>query len=319
MPGGIGVGEEDLAAEAAGDVFVVGELGAVVGGDGEYGVGEGKQEAHDDASQGAGVLALGAFCHECFFCQALDEGDDDAASARADDGVHLPVAEASALGHDGGALVDGDAVFDGWAFGDVASSVFEVVGQEGPEVSSVGLVLPDELVDALYADAVSALSEHLASHAVGRASQPSDGGDDLVLHLRGEAHGLAAFFASVVGEHLRVLVVVAAVGGGVDGEFAVDGGLAYADGSGDLGFCLFLSEQDENRVPLLAGKMGIMFHVRAKVRHFADSAGGKFPRHFFLPVCGLLVSLQAERDFHGGVLTESLFSAWRMPSFIFRG
>ena len=96
--------------EHFGDVLVVGEQGNVVGGDGEDVTLEGAQHLYDEHGHGLGVLAFRELCHEEFLCGALDQCDDGALAVIADDGVHIPVAEAGLCVNNGGTQVDAHAV-----------------------------------------------------------------------------------------------------------------------------------------------------------------------------------------------------------------
>ena len=58
FPGGVRVCEIDLGMELSGDVFVFGELGAVVGGDGEDVTLERAEHLHDEPGDSLGVLAF---------------------------------------------------------------------------------------------------------------------------------------------------------------------------------------------------------------------------------------------------------------------
>ena len=66
LPGGIGVGKEDFCMEHLGDVLVIGELGPVVGGDGEYVTLEWVEQPDDETGNSPGVLAFRRLCHQEF-------------------------------------------------------------------------------------------------------------------------------------------------------------------------------------------------------------------------------------------------------------
>ena len=58
LPGGIRVCKEDFSVQHFCDVFVFGELGAVVGGDGEDVALERAEHLHDEPGDSLGVLAF---------------------------------------------------------------------------------------------------------------------------------------------------------------------------------------------------------------------------------------------------------------------
>lgn len=64
LSGGIEVCKEAPGEEHLGDVFVFGELGFVVGGDGEYVSFKGLEELHDELGHGPCVLPSRELCHE---------------------------------------------------------------------------------------------------------------------------------------------------------------------------------------------------------------------------------------------------------------
>ena len=107
------MGEEDFCVQHLGDVFVFGELGPVVGGDGADVPFKGLEELYDELCHSLRVLAFGRLGHEELLCGALHQGDDGALAVLSDDGVHLPVAEAGLCVDHCGSFVYADAVFDG--------------------------------------------------------------------------------------------------------------------------------------------------------------------------------------------------------------
>ena len=113
LPGGVRVCEIDLGMEHFGDIFVVGELGSVVCGDGEDMVFERAQHLYDKPCHNLGIPAFWGFGHKHLLGGAFDKGDDGALAVFAYDGVHLPVAEACLGVHHGRTLVDTQAVLDG--------------------------------------------------------------------------------------------------------------------------------------------------------------------------------------------------------------
>lgn len=92
LPGIIGVSEEHFGVQHLCDVFVIGELGSVVGGNGKDMPFKRTQKLHDKTSDSLGVLASVRLGHEEFLCGAFDQSNNGALSVLADDGVHLPVA-----------------------------------------------------------------------------------------------------------------------------------------------------------------------------------------------------------------------------------
>ena len=113
LPGGVWVCEIDLGVELFGDIFVVGELGSVVGGDGEDMVFERAQHLYDKPCHSLGILAFWGFGHKHLLGGAFDNGDDGTLAALPDYGVHRPVTEACLGVHHGRALIDAQAVLDG--------------------------------------------------------------------------------------------------------------------------------------------------------------------------------------------------------------
>ena len=105
--------KEDFRMQHFCDVFVFGELGSVIRGDGADMPFKGLEELYDELCHSLCVLASGRFGHEEFLCGALDQGDDGALAVLAYDGVHLPVAEACLCVDHCGSFVYADAVFDG--------------------------------------------------------------------------------------------------------------------------------------------------------------------------------------------------------------
>ena len=93
LPRGIGVHEEHFGMEHPGDVFVVVELGTVVGGDRQDMSFERAEQLYDMPCHGLGILAFGTLGYEELLRGAIDEGDEGALAVSADDGVHLPVPE----------------------------------------------------------------------------------------------------------------------------------------------------------------------------------------------------------------------------------
>ncbi len=131
FPRGIRMGEEDFGVQHFCDIFVFGELGSVVCGDGTDVPFKGFEELYDKLCDSLCVLAPGRLCHEEFLCGALDQRDYGALAVLSDDGVHLPIAESGPLVHHGGSFVDADAVPDGDVRTHRPSSVLEVVWQAG--------------------------------------------------------------------------------------------------------------------------------------------------------------------------------------------
>ena len=145
--------EEDFSVQHFCDVFVFGELGSVVGGDGADVPFKGLEELYDELCDSLGVLAPWRPGHEQLLC-------DGALAVLAYDGVHLPVAEAG-LGVDhGGSFVDADAVPDGDVRTHRPSSVLEVVRQVGVQCAATFLVKPDQVVHPLNRHAVPAVTPH---------------------------------------------------------------------------------------------------------------------------------------------------------------
>src|SRR5829696_2890264 len=104
LPGVVRGGEVEASVQAARDVLEAVEFGAVVGSEGEDGVGLVVEEGDNPAGGGSGSRAGKlADANEAAF--AFD-GGGDAGLAAAMDSVEFPVADASAAVHDGGALVD---------------------------------------------------------------------------------------------------------------------------------------------------------------------------------------------------------------------
>lgn len=154
------MGEEDFCVQHPGDVFVFGELGPVVGGDGADVPFKGLEELYDELCHSLGVLAFGRLGHEELLCGALDQGDDGALAVLSDDGVHLPVAEAGLCVDHGRALVYAHAIPDGDARTHRPSPVLEVVGQVGVQRAASLLVQPDKVVYPLGRHTVPAVAAH---------------------------------------------------------------------------------------------------------------------------------------------------------------
>lgn len=111
LPGGIGVGEIDGGVESPGDGLMVGELNAVVGGDGQDMPAEGGQQGHDRPGHRLRPLVEQGLDQD-EVPGTLAEGEEGAPVVLPDDEIHLPVSEASAVGL-GRAVVDADTSGDG--------------------------------------------------------------------------------------------------------------------------------------------------------------------------------------------------------------
>ena len=85
--------EIDLGVQHFCDVLVVGELGSVVGGEGEDMVFERTQHLYDKPCHSLGILAFWGFGHKHLLGGAFDNGDDGTLAVLPDYGVHRPVAE----------------------------------------------------------------------------------------------------------------------------------------------------------------------------------------------------------------------------------
>ena len=146
------MGEVDFGVQHSCDVFVLGELGSVVGGDGEDAVFKRPEHLYYKHGHGFGVLAFRRLGHQHFLGGAFDEGDDCSFAVLSHDGVHLPVAEACLGVHHGRTFVYAHTVLDGDARAHGSPTVLEVVRQIGVECPSTGLILPDDVVHPLDRD-----------------------------------------------------------------------------------------------------------------------------------------------------------------------
>ena len=64
LPGRVGMGEKDFSMQHSGDVFVLGKLCSVVGGNGEDVVLKGFKKLYDKLCHGLCVFASRGFCHQ---------------------------------------------------------------------------------------------------------------------------------------------------------------------------------------------------------------------------------------------------------------
>ena len=179
LPRGIRVGEEDFGVQHFCYVFVLGELGSVVCGDGTDVPFKGFEELYDKLCDSLRVLAPGRLCHEEFLCGALDQRDYGALAVLADDGVHLPVTESGPLVHHGGSFVDADSVPDGDVRTHRTWSVLEAVGQVGVQYAATILVHPDKMVYPLGRHAVPAVAPHDSDYSL-RGPMSLEERDDLL-------------------------------------------------------------------------------------------------------------------------------------------
>lgn len=153
LPRGIRVGEEKVRLEFARHGLVAGELGAVVGGDGQYPVADRSQQANHHPPHRVGA-PVGHPAQQDETAAALRERDEVALLPGADDGVGFPVAQPRPVGDTGRALVDGPAIGNGEASRGVLDPVvaWPPVGQVRVKRSTARMIVDDVLVNPFVAD-----------------------------------------------------------------------------------------------------------------------------------------------------------------------
>ncbi len=164
----MGCGEVEAGVGGALDVGVAVEFGAVVGGDGAYGVG-----LAQDQLDGASAELLGGPRVELSDLDvsgfSFDEGDD-AGLAVAEHSIGFPVSDAGSVVGGGGSLLD-------WPLAGQSSSrvvgamplapLFCGLSQMRVQASPVSLVVPDVSVDGLMADLEPALASQSPGDLLG--------------------------------------------------------------------------------------------------------------------------------------------------------
>ena len=148
-----GVGKIDFGVKLLGNILVVSELGPVVGGDGKNMAFKGAEHLHHKTGDSLGVLSFRGPGHKHFLGGALDESDNGPLAILADDGVHLPVAEAGSGVHSSGPFVDAHPILDGDGRAYLAPPMFEMVRQVGVQIAAPLFVSPDNVVEPLDGDA----------------------------------------------------------------------------------------------------------------------------------------------------------------------
>lgn len=253
LPRRVWVGEKDLYPKLLGDYVVPGELGAVVGGDGQDALALVRhQHSRHLVGQRLGILPVLELDDYHVSAEALNEGEYRAVSVLSDDQVHLPVPEARPV-RLGWPVMDGAAVLYVLGRGflvRVPLSVLPPVAQLRPEISSGLLVLVHPSVNGCVRDFL-ALQFECAGNLLRRPLLVAEQRQGLELHLwrYGRVLGNALFL--LVAPLLRGLAAVAAALGGVSLYLSADCRRRHAQ---VLGYGFFIHtcfEKGRNFVPLL--------------------------------------------------------------------
>ena len=153
LPGGIGMGEEEVSPEVLGDPLMLSELLAIVGRQ-RMNTGRKRRQQGDHRIRDRLRCLERHMGNQRIAGRALVERDKCLLMAGADDQISLPVAEATTLSHNGGAQINGDLI------GNHAASLTDSVtlparllaAQGAMHGATSALVGIDTLIDGLVAD-----------------------------------------------------------------------------------------------------------------------------------------------------------------------
>jgi len=231
LPRVVWLGEVEIGGEPAGHAGMHGEFLAVVGGDGVH-MGAVSAQLGDDGAAGGFGLGGIELVQQSVARNAVHQAEDGAFLAGAHDGVHLPIADADTLVHNGGSLIDVDAARDDAATGNFAATLVVALAgapQLPEQRAASALVGPDVLVDALVADAGLLRHRQPGADLLRAPFLTPQLGLDQPEHRRRHLVRNAAGRRSAGGRSLLRLLVAVEVLAAVTLQFAADSRLADAD------------------------------------------------------------------------------------------